>query len=301
VNLADELRARGLDDVLVEIDGWQGRGTGRAFTPVGVLNHHDAMHDGVSWTRGVEVIRDGHSALSGPLANFWAEDDGRIALVADGNCNHAGYGSSKALARVKAGLPPLGDARDQAGYDNDVVGNTWFYGIEVHNAGVAGDPYESPQIGSLVRLNAALCDIHGWTGNRCWMHRQWTNRKPDMSWRGDLPGFVNLELQHRPWENTVTPEQMKTILDEIAEVKLIASWAVWATEGREQAAIEGKRPNPTLAKFVKDPDAGGLADLVAKRVHATAPADAGLPFDPETFKALVAEAVREVLTAGIDG
>src|SRR5262249_51025812 len=103
--------------------------------------------------------------------------------------NHAGQGAAEVLAKVQAGGPVDGDAKDH-GYKDSVFGNTPFYGIEVENAGVDGDPYPDVQIDALVKILAALCSANGWTADRIIHHRQWTVRKIAMSYRGDLRAAV---------------------------------------------------------------------------------------------------------------
>lgn len=178
---------------VIERPAWRTRGRPYGFSPVGVMNHHDALNNAVTTDRGLAIIEGGRPDLPGPLANFWAEDDGTIYVVAGGNCNHAGMGSAVVLDRVKRDVPPGGDAA-ALGLSSTIVGNPWFFGIEVHNAGDGRDPYEGPQLDALLKLNASLCIAGGWSQNRCVHHREWTARKPDMSWRGPLRDNVALHM-----------------------------------------------------------------------------------------------------------
>ena len=50
------------------------------------------------------------------------------------------------------------------------------------------DDFTDVQIESLLTASAAFCREFGFTANHWIHHREWTNRKPDMAFRGDLRG-----------------------------------------------------------------------------------------------------------------
>lgn len=175
--IVESLRDYAVD--LKETAGWQTRGTGYMFAPVGQVNHHDAASEAASDATVLNMMingRGGANPLRGPLCNGWIDSDSKVYLIAYGNANHAGSGEADVLDRVKKGLGPLGDARLDADKDS-VVGNTYFWGWECRNAGSGTDVWE--QLDAMVRANAALCDVHGWSSNTSIAHREWTARKPD--------------------------------------------------------------------------------------------------------------------------
>lgn len=169
---------------VVEDPGWRQRGTGRTFAPYGNLVHHDATTEAMSDARALEMMRKGHSRLSGPLCNSWIDSDSTVYLVAAGNANHAGKGRSTVLDRIKANLPPRGDARGWVGYD-DMVGNPYLWGFECRNAGDGRDVWE--QLYAMEAACAAVSDVFGWTNNATIAHREWTARKPD-------PAGIDMDL-----------------------------------------------------------------------------------------------------------
>lgn len=164
---------------IVERPGWRTRNTGRAFDPIGVVVHHDAMNDGVSTARGLDVIEGGRTDLAGPLSNVWHEDDGTAYLTAFGNANHGGRFAAEPVDRTRAGLAPRGDALALGLVDDGPIANGLYYGDEVHNAGDGRDPYEPGQMQTLTLSLAARCELHGWTGARVIAHREGTRRKID--------------------------------------------------------------------------------------------------------------------------
>lgn len=114
--LADALRAGGLP--VVEEPGWQGRGTGGTFTPLGVLAHHTAG-PAVGDLPSLRIVRDGRTGLPGPLSQLMLSRSGRFHVIAAGRANHAGIGA--------AGFVPAND------------GNRYLIGIEAESAGTRDD------------------------------------------------------------------------------------------------------------------------------------------------------------------
>lgn len=181
MNLANELRNRGV--TVHEVGGWQTRGRPYTFRPVGVMVHHTAG------SNSLRLCIEGTRSVPGPLCQFLIHKNGTVYLISQGYANHAGAGSSTVLNETKQGVAPNGDARDR-GLKNDTTGNAYYWGIEVENLGTASDPYPPIQLEMLVRLCAALCDIYGYDSDSVVHHREWTNRKVDMSWRGDVRGIT---------------------------------------------------------------------------------------------------------------
>jgi hypothetical protein len=161
---------------VVQEPGWITRGTGYPFHPYGQAIHHDALHDGVSDAAAIRLMIQGRPDLSGPLCNDWHDSDGTVHLIAWGNANHAGRNEADVHARLKAGLPPLGDARLDPDEDT-VIGNSFLWGRECRNAGDGRDPWE--QMEAMHRASAAIADCFGWSSDAIAGHRELTKRKPD--------------------------------------------------------------------------------------------------------------------------
>jgi len=170
--MAALLRAVGVS--VVEEDGWASRTqpTTHSFTPIGVLNHHTAP------------------PVPYPVANLMTKvqlnvkPDGTVHVIAAGYQYHAGSGASIVADEAAAGVAPSGRAIDR-GLTDDVNGNPFFIGIEVDHAGDGG-PLPSVQRAALIDTNAVLCYANGWTANHIVGHAEWTARKLDPYWDGDL-------------------------------------------------------------------------------------------------------------------
>lgn len=172
------------------------------FDPVGVMVHHTAMRGS-----GLGVIQGGRPGLQGPLANLNLTRSGVWNVVSEGVAWHAGKGSGRVLTEVRADKAPPSDARER-GLVDTTTGNPYFIGVEVDNDGV-GEPYPFVQLESLARGCAALCAAHGWSANRVIHHREWTARKPDMSYHGALRSHVARLLDAPPQEEPMTPEERR--------------------------------------------------------------------------------------------
>ncbi|WP_327304611.1 N-acetylmuramoyl-L-alanine amidase [Streptomyces sp. NBC_01298] len=165
------LRGEGL--TVVEVGGWRthNRDHKGPWGPVhGVMLHHTVTH-GTAYT--VQLCRDGHADLPGPLCHGVITKDGRVHLVGHGRANHAGAGDSGVLAAVIAEkrLPP-----DQHA---DTDGNRHFYGFECENLGDGEDPWPAAQLDAMARASAALCRAHGWTARSVIGHLEWRPGKID--------------------------------------------------------------------------------------------------------------------------
>jgi hypothetical protein len=179
------LELEGLD--VVAEKGWETRGRA-GFTPAGIMVHHTAGPK-TGDAPCLSICINGRPDLAGPLCHILLARSGKVHLISANIANHAGKGAQEVLDAVRTDEPVTKNARDN-GYADSVGGNQFFYGIEVENAGVASDPYPGAQMEALARICAILCNAHSWTANRVIHHRQWTSRKIDMSWRGDLPSSV---------------------------------------------------------------------------------------------------------------
>lgn len=186
MNLVELLTAAG---VTVEANpGWEKAGKPN-FTPIGIMLHHTAgPKNGDAPSLG--TCLNGRPGLSGPLCHIVLARSGKAHVLAANRCNHAGDGAQQVLDLVKKDEPVVGNAVTNRYKDvPGLSGNGYFYGIEVENSGV-GEAYPDVQIEALSKICAAICQARGWTANRVVHHRQWTIRKADMSYKGDIPGLV---------------------------------------------------------------------------------------------------------------
>ena len=102
---------------------------------------------------------------------------GVVWLVGNGRANHAGAVRHQVLdAFLKKHVVHRPDTTD--GETKDA--NAFLYGVEVQNNG-RGERYPDVQLLSLVLLNAAICDFHGWGPNASAQHYEITRRKVDMA------------------------------------------------------------------------------------------------------------------------
>ncbi len=185
-NLVDVLNAAG---IAVEASpGWEKAGRPN-FTPLGIMLHHTAgPKSGDAPT--LAVCKNGRPDLSGPLCHIVLGRSGKAYVIAAGRTNHAGDGAQQVLDRVKKDEPVVGNAVTNKYADvKGLSGNGYFFGIEVENTGV-GESYPDVQIDALTKICAAICLWKGWSANRVIHHRQWTVRKADMSFKGDVPAMV---------------------------------------------------------------------------------------------------------------
>ncbi|MBW5420261.1 N-acetylmuramoyl-L-alanine amidase [Streptomyces sp. BG9H] len=148
------LRAEGVR--VVEVTGWSTRNRNHkgAWGPVhGVMIHHTVTKGSAAT---VQICRDGHSSLPGPLCHGVITKDGQVHLVGWGRANHAGLGDEDVLQAVIDEKPLPAD--NEASTD----GNRHFYGFECENLGDGKDPWPAVQVEAIVRASAALCRAHGW-------------------------------------------------------------------------------------------------------------------------------------------
>ena len=120
------------------VDGWGSRGA--AGRPMANKVYGSIQHWIVSKQRGdadenqtLGLIVNGHSTLSGPLANLYLRWDGAIGVVAAGRANHGGEGSW-----------------------NGISGNQFWIGTEAE-----GPPFTEAQMAAYPIILAAVYDVTG--------------------------------------------------------------------------------------------------------------------------------------------
>jgi hypothetical protein len=151
--IADRLRAAGLR--VVEVDGWQSRGSSE-FNPRGSVNHHTAGPASGNLP-SLDTLIYGRSDLPGPLCNVAQARNNDLYVIAAGRANHAGEGGWHGLS-----------------------GNSSVYGLEVENVGTQAEPWRPDQVDVMARCHAALLRGPGVDSSTSCQHREWApNRKPD--------------------------------------------------------------------------------------------------------------------------
>ncbi len=231
----------------VEYQGWRTRsaktanGTPRPFQPYGQAIHHDAATEMMSDPVVLRLMIEGRIDLAGPLCNAWIDSDSTCYLIAAGNANHAGYNEADVHARLRIGLAPRGDARDDPDKDS-VVGNAYLWGWECRNAGDGKDKWE--QLAAMERGSAAVADALGLSASQIAAHRELTARKID-------PAGIDMTLFRRDVArimavpNPGEPEMGKAV---IAKKKGRPEW--WVTDGITKKHLIGTEGRTEAAELV---------------------------------------------------
>ena len=174
-----------------ETAGWRTRSNRTSFIaggPIGTVNHHTVSG---SDNGAVNTIINGWTGVSGPIYNVLVLSTGAVHLIAAGPANHAGRGRTDVRDRARRDQAPPGAT---AARGDDMNGNQTWFGIAARHVGTNPD-YPARQIDGIVAVNAAFMLARGFSANRAIHHRQWTARKIDMSWRGDLIARVNAAMR----------------------------------------------------------------------------------------------------------
>jgi hypothetical protein len=197
---------------VVATDGWATRGYD-TISPVGQVNHHTGSVSKITPSTAAYMIAgrppSDPSPLPGPLCNGLggvAKDTGRpvFYLIAGRRARHAGPGSPVVLSEIQRDVAPSGDAGARGlADDENAHGNRSLLGWEWQPP-ADRNVWPDPLIELVVAVNAATADLMGWSANRSIHHREWTARKPDMSWRGPLRQLVADRLNQ---EDDMTPTQ----------------------------------------------------------------------------------------------
>ena len=233
-NVLEVLQAAGLD---VEAEpGWETRrGSKYSFDhrpggTLGMIVHHTAA-GGSADMPCRNICVNGRSDLKGPLVQFLLGRSGKLLLISQNRCNHAGKGSSEVRKDLKAGRDITAEFdAGQGAYNARTLnrpndwsgGNGKYWGLEVENNG-RGEEYSQEQIKALVKLCAAMCKWQGWDHNRIIHHREHTSRKVDMSYTGPLREYVQKMMASSQWRvpksavqsgttPPVTPPKRPTVL-----------------------------------------------------------------------------------------
>ncbi|MEO7060206.1 MAG: N-acetylmuramoyl-L-alanine amidase [Lapillicoccus sp.] len=166
---------------VVEIPGWQehNRNHKGPFGSVnGLIIHHTGSDTADADTYARTTLWNGFPSLPGPLCQAGGAPDGRIYMVGNGRCNHAGGGDAAVLARVIPEDVPLdAELHPTKGNLDGIDGNRHFYGLEIMYSGAHA--MSPAQHDAAVKWSAAICRAHGWSARSVIGHREWSKDKPD--------------------------------------------------------------------------------------------------------------------------
>jgi hypothetical protein len=267
VDIRTALRDHGVR--VVTTDGWAARGY-NTLDPVAQVNHHTAIAGPCTPSTAAAMIR-GRPDLPGPLCNTHGGLDPDVKpvlyLIAGRRARHAGKGSGVVLQEMLANRPPSGDAADR-GLVDDTDGNRRLIGHEWQHPGDSS-PWPDPLLELVTRTNAAFADVFGWTAARSIHHREWTRRKIDMSWRGDLRGLIHARLTG---EDDMTAAELEAVVRRIlneatAQGQRDYAGTVKATLANVQALRnEVKALQTGEGQVDVDALAAKVADLLAARL-----------------------------------
>ncbi|MFF2960977.1 N-acetylmuramoyl-L-alanine amidase [Streptomyces sp. NPDC057963] len=243
------LRAEGVR--IVEVGNWRthNRNSKGPWGPVNGSIVHHTVTKGTAST--VAMVRDGYTALPGPLCHGMIAKDGRVHMVGWGRANHAGGGDPRVLEQVIAesyGTRPTPPTKGNA---NGTDGNARFYGWECENLGDGKDPWPRAQYQAIVRVQAALCRAHGWSAKSVIGHLEWSNDKVDPR------GFTMAELRSDVAERLKHPASWNpNEEDPMAGItKKDIFDAVWKTDaigGPADAADHKTNPTWQAQSILKD-------------------------------------------------
>ena len=183
-DIANRLRSAGLR--VVEVDGWQNRGSSD-FNPRGSVNHHTAGPP-TGNIPSLNTLIYGRSDLPGPLCNVAQARNNDIYVIASGRANHAGSGGWKGLS-----------------------GNSSVYGLEIEHTGTSSEPWTEERVDTAARVHAAL--LRGKAdASMCCQHKEWAPSRKIDAYSANGNTFRNRVAHHLagttpppdPWPPTIS-------------------------------------------------------------------------------------------------
>lgn len=185
---------------------WHAHTTPGGWKPVGIGHHHTTgprqlLTHSSPQVSTLRVLRDGRSDVPGPLCHLApamvpGTSRARVWLVGWGNVNCSGRGSSRTLDRVA-----VGTYNGTRPGPDDTDGNPYLWGLEYLHPG-DDTPWPDALLDVGHRAACAICQVSGWSVT-AWPgsnieHREWTTRKIDRSWTGDLRAAIRRLAQRGP-------------------------------------------------------------------------------------------------------
>lgn len=226
-DLADACRKSGLK--VVEVDDWKTRGHGQLVSVETIACHHTAGPATGNFP-SLEIVRDGRSDLSGPLAQLGLGRDGTVYVISAGVAYHAGTVKSQ-------------------DYDN-----LHCIGIEAEATGVSSWP--EVQMVAYAKLCLALCQHYKVPISRVLGHKEIcspTGRKIDPNF--DMNAFRKriTELEDPMGDYA---KQLNSIESELKNLR--TRFDSFAENERDRDKAERKRAKELGDKILKAIEAGDL-------------------------------------------
>lgn len=163
------------------------------------------------------------AAVPGPLCHFApamipGKDAARLWAIGWGNVNHAGMGASSTLSRAR-----VGEYAGQTPGADDTDGNPWWWGLEHLHPGTTST-WPDPLLEVGHRTACALCEVSGWSPpswpGSCVEHKEWTRRKIDRSWTGDLRDAIR-RVQENPMPTVdLTAASIEKVAEAVAKYRV---------------------------------------------------------------------------------
>lgn len=261
---------------MVTSAGWEthNRNHKGAWGPVnGTMVHHTVTR-GTSST--VNLVRNGHSALPGPLCHGMIAKNGTVYLVGYGRTNHAGGGDPKVLDKVISEDYTSAPPPPTRGNSNGVDGNAHFYGFECENLGDGKDPWPKEQYDAIVRAQTAVIRAHRtkgdqWSQKSVIAHKEWSSDKIDprgfsaVTLRADVaerlkhPAGWSSGANKAPSKSPAAP-RTPAPTKEAADVR---SMDVWAYKGKGEprdAYAHLRDVDANVSEILREVRTGGLSD-----------------------------------------
>ena len=174
--IVNALRAEGC--TVVEIAGWRNRNRNHVKAPgpwIGLLNHHTGAETSDPAAYAAGWLSNGSNALPGPLCNDSIGRDGIVYMVGYGRANHAGNCARNTYDLLLNDAMPLDHDHIPDGDAIDFNSLTW--GTEIQGDTTC-TPFGAAQYDAVVKHDAAMLRLFGWTAGSIAAHREATRRKP---------------------------------------------------------------------------------------------------------------------------
>jgi hypothetical protein len=310
----------------VEYGDWRNltrEGDGRPWGPLTMTIVHNFGSD-ISDENSMAYLRKGDFSrgLPPPLAPFGIDDEGIVYLIGSGRSNHAGPSDIDSVKLLRAGIAPTSreirpDVTGSAAVGTTVIADE-AWGTEM-TYGVAPT---AKQREAIVRLQAALCDFHGWSAGHIGGHRELTTNRVDpvgfsmFEIRREVAAMLKAGPPAGGEELVATEAEMNKIADLVVSkflskeviikqfpegATMQSYWTmanVKAEQARDQAIANGKQVAALAGTVAAQVEllkqvASGVTAIDYEKIEAAAKAGTDAAFD-ERVAAAVAKAQVEL-------
>lgn len=185
--------------------------------PIAQVDHHFANGINAKDLDLVSMCENGYAGgPAKPVVNNLL-GRGKLYLVCWYPTGHPGKGSRRVLDDIRKGIAPSGDAAAR-GLPDDLSqddAENLYAGTEVHNPG-DGTPLTDWQMDTLIKSNAAIAQVCGFTAAACIQHREHSARKPDIhraalnahTFRSQVAALLNTDAPVGDEFDRATPGQV---------------------------------------------------------------------------------------------